>query len=220
MTRSRPVGLIRLNSMDFVNETRPGESALDQLETSTGNDDPCHTEGAVEGGKDLGDSRDSKAATQKKAIDRLMRTVYGGSGEIRTHERFPFAGFQDRCNRPLCHASKAYILTATRIVPALWHCFWEVDEQEGLQKRSSRSGFLVPPSRGRRGVLVVPQEKTGLARCRCIQDPPTSAPHTGTGSCGGIQRAPGRAGFFRRRSGARSRRDTGPTGPASAATGT
>lgn len=29
----------------------------------------------------------------------------GGSGEIRTHERFPFAGFQDRCNRPLCHAS-------------------------------------------------------------------------------------------------------------------
>ena len=30
----------------------------------------------------------------------------GGGGEIRTHERFPFAGFQDRCNRPLCHTSK------------------------------------------------------------------------------------------------------------------
>ena len=30
---------------------------------------------------------------------------FGGSGEIRTHERFPVAGFQDRCNRPLCHAS-------------------------------------------------------------------------------------------------------------------
>ena len=29
----------------------------------------------------------------------------GGSGEIRTHERLPVAGFQDRCNRPLCHAS-------------------------------------------------------------------------------------------------------------------
>ena len=31
--------------------------------------------------------------------------VFGGSGEIRTHERLPVAGFQDRCNRPLCHAS-------------------------------------------------------------------------------------------------------------------
>ena len=31
--------------------------------------------------------------------------VAGGSGEIRTHERLPVAGFQDRCNRPLCHAS-------------------------------------------------------------------------------------------------------------------
>jgi hypothetical protein len=35
---------------------------------------------------------------------RLAR-VPGGSGEIRTHERLPVAGFQDRCNRPLCHAS-------------------------------------------------------------------------------------------------------------------
>ena len=29
----------------------------------------------------------------------------GGGGEIRTHERLPVAGFQDQCNRPLCHAS-------------------------------------------------------------------------------------------------------------------
>ena len=36
--------------------------------------------------------------------------ISGGSGEIRTHERLPFAGFQDRCNRPLCHAS--YMLFA------------------------------------------------------------------------------------------------------------
>ena len=31
--------------------------------------------------------------------------ISGGSGEIRTHEGLPLAGFQDRCNRPLCHAS-------------------------------------------------------------------------------------------------------------------
>ena len=36
---------------------------------------------------------------------RWSRAVHGGSGEIRTHERLPVAGFQDRCNRPLCHAS-------------------------------------------------------------------------------------------------------------------
>ena len=30
----------------------------------------------------------------------------GGGGEIRTHERLPVAGFQDRCNRPLCHTSE------------------------------------------------------------------------------------------------------------------
>ena len=30
----------------------------------------------------------------------------GGSGEIRTHEPLRVAGFQDRCNRPLCHASE------------------------------------------------------------------------------------------------------------------
>lgn len=32
----------------------------------------------------------------------------GGGGEIRTHERLPVAGFQDRCNRPLCHTSCTY----------------------------------------------------------------------------------------------------------------
>src|SRR6266496_3820741 len=28
-----------------------------------------------------------------------------GGGEIRTHEAFRPAGFQDRCNQPLCHPS-------------------------------------------------------------------------------------------------------------------
>ena len=42
----------------------------------------------------------------------LIHWVGGGSGEIRTHEGLPLAGFQDRCNRPLCHASGA-----RRIIP-------------------------------------------------------------------------------------------------------
>src|SRR5438046_2184609 len=33
--------------------------------------------------------------------------VCGGSGGIRTHERLPVAGFQDRCLQPLGHASVA-----------------------------------------------------------------------------------------------------------------
>ena len=47
-----------------------------------------------------------------------------------------------------------------------------VDEQEDFKKDLLARTFSFPPSRGRRGVLLVPQEKTGLARCRCIQDPP------------------------------------------------
>ncbi len=31
--------------------------------------------------------------------------LVGGSGEIRTHGGFPHDGFQDRCIKPLCHAS-------------------------------------------------------------------------------------------------------------------
>ena len=31
--------------------------------------------------------------------------VNGGGGGIRTHGWSPIAGFQDRCNRPLCHPS-------------------------------------------------------------------------------------------------------------------
>ena len=30
----------------------------------------------------------------------------GGRGGIRTHGASPHAGFQDRCNRPLCHPSQ------------------------------------------------------------------------------------------------------------------
>jgi hypothetical protein len=37
-------------------------------------------------------------------------SLCGGSGEIRTHGPFRVAGFQDRCNRPLCHASLLAIL--------------------------------------------------------------------------------------------------------------
>lgn len=45
-------------------------------------------------------------------------------------------------------------------------------------------------------MLLVPQEKTGLARCRCIQDPPTSAPHTGTGPLWGDPATAGTGRFF------------------------
>ncbi len=49
----------------------------------------------------------SLLSPQNDESDRIQcpNVVYGGSGEIRTHERLPVAGFQDRCNRPLCHAS-------------------------------------------------------------------------------------------------------------------
>lgn len=32
-----------------------------------------------------------------------QRSWGGGFGEIRTHGGFPHVGFQDRCNKPLCH---------------------------------------------------------------------------------------------------------------------
>ena len=32
-------------------------------------------------------------------------TRFGGGGGIRTHETFRPAGFQDQCDRPLCHPS-------------------------------------------------------------------------------------------------------------------
>lgn len=38
-----------------------------------------------------------------------MGNKTGGGGEIRTHERLPVAGFQDRCNRPLCHTSSTCV---------------------------------------------------------------------------------------------------------------
>ena len=47
----------------------------------------------------MGLNRQNKA--KKKAVIRPI----GGSGEIRTHGPFRAAGFQDRCNRPLCHTS-------------------------------------------------------------------------------------------------------------------
>ncbi len=41
----------------------------------------------------------------KKPHKGLIHGSLGGSGEIRTHGPFRAAGFQDRCNRPLCHTS-------------------------------------------------------------------------------------------------------------------
>lgn len=69
-------------------------------------------------GQDMHDSGREKATSQVALDDVALvkedftneptaphfRTI-GGGGEIRTHERLPVAGFQDRCNRPLCHTS-------------------------------------------------------------------------------------------------------------------
>ena len=52
------------------------------------------------------------ASKQKTASEAVV--CFGGGGEIRTHERLPFAGFQDRCNRPLCHTSVALLNTENR----------------------------------------------------------------------------------------------------------
>lgn len=41
----------------------------------------------------------------------------GGSGEIRTHGPLRIDGFQDRCNRPLCHASKFFLRRFSRPLP-------------------------------------------------------------------------------------------------------
>ncbi len=55
------------------------------------------------GARDMGKNMGRKAKAARKPHECY---VSGGSGEIRTHGRLPVAGFQDRCNRPLCHASK------------------------------------------------------------------------------------------------------------------
>ncbi len=50
----------------------------------------------------LGDGTQAKKGLHEGAL------LFGGNGEIRTHGRFPVVGFQDRCNRPLCHVSKNF----------------------------------------------------------------------------------------------------------------
>ena len=51
---------------------------------------------------------DSQALRTFMGLDLSRIHFSGGGGEIRTHERLPFAGFQDRCNRPLCHTSQTF----------------------------------------------------------------------------------------------------------------
>ena len=44
---------------------------------------------------------------QKSPASRMTcRTYRSGEGGIRTPGTSQYAGFQDRCNRPLCHLSK------------------------------------------------------------------------------------------------------------------
>src|SRR5204862_7238833 len=46
-------------------------------------------------------------ASKDRAIGRGRAGASGGESGIRTHGRLPVAGFQDQCNRPLCHLSCA-----------------------------------------------------------------------------------------------------------------
>jgi hypothetical protein len=55
--------------------------------------------------------------TKKYNIIMGLFAITGGGGEIRTHERLPFAGFQDRCNRPLCHTSSTRLRQAPASAP-------------------------------------------------------------------------------------------------------
>ena len=47
----------------------------------------------------------ASSARAKNASRAAFEATTGGSGEIRTHGPLRADGFQDRCNRPLCHAS-------------------------------------------------------------------------------------------------------------------
>ena len=52
-----------------------------------------------------------------------MGNKTGGETGIRTLGRFPFNGFQDRRNRPLCHLSVANIIIITHSVQVFF-CFF------------------------------------------------------------------------------------------------
>ena len=88
----------------------------------------------------------------------------GGGGEIRTHERLPVAGFQDRCNRPLCHTSGACI----RGTPAHMH-------EAGIVPASCSASDRVD------GRAATPAHALVCAR------PRTVAPRRGQGTMRGFQ---------------------------------
>ena len=76
---------------------------------------------------------------------------YGGRGEIRTHGTLRFVGFQDRCNRPLCHSSvdliKQYCNRQNaRFTDPNWLA---------LQKQRLQVTEEVKTLRGRRNVLAL-----------------------------------------------------------------
>src|SRR6266550_4162816 len=59
--------------------------------------------------------RENWLASPRNGRANAVHFLTDGGGEIRTHEAFRPAGFQDRCNQPLCHPSsysRAFILTS------------------------------------------------------------------------------------------------------------
>ena len=58
--------------------------------------------------------------------EKLFNGLSGGRGGIRTHGALPHGGFQDRCNRPLCHPSASAVRLG--------------DRREGTRGRGQRQG--------------------------------------------------------------------------------
>lgn len=83
-----------------------------------------------------------------------------------------------------------------------------VDEQEDFKKDPIARASSFPRAGGGGGVLLMPQEKTGLARCRCIQDPPQVPLTPGRGLVGGSSYRRDSPVFSDGRPGARNRRAT------------
>ena len=78
----------------------------------------------------------------------LIFKVYCGERGIRTPGTFQYVGFQDRCNRPLCHLSN--FKCQRNVVLSFWRCksisiFWTSQAFSiFFFKKNASSAFLAP----------------------------------------------------------------------------
>lgn len=70
----------------------------------------------------------------------------GGRGGIRTHGCLHIGGFQDRCNRPLCHPSGARTKVATEVdtLGGVWRQVI-ASEERAVQRRVANVPFPLRP---------------------------------------------------------------------------